>query len=76
MKVEENRRPSIADASAVELLQLQEAAKIANIYHKGDPLFTRNTNLSHIVHGTFNFGQFVRNFFSIFFNFSILITVN
>ncbi|XP_043469469.1 uncharacterized protein LOC122503105 [Leptopilina heterotoma] len=59
MKVEENRRPSIADASAVELLQLQEAAKIANIYHKGDSVFTRNTNLSHIVHGTFNFAQFV-----------------
>ena len=59
MKAGENRRPSIDDASAMELLQLQEAAKIASIYHKGDPEFKKNRNLSHIVHAILNFAQFV-----------------
>ncbi|XP_033212047.1 uncharacterized protein LOC117169672 isoform X1 [Belonocnema kinseyi] len=59
MRAEKNRRPSIDDASAMELLQLQEAAKIASIYHKGDLEFTRNTNLTHVVHATLNIVQFI-----------------
>ena len=70
MKVQENRRPSVDDPLAMELLQMQEAAEIASNYHKGELEFTKNTNLSHIVHATLNFSQFVRDILIRYFYFS------
>lgn len=57
----ENRR-SISEAeAALELRRLQQAVRLAAIYHNGEGKFDKRTDLSHIVHASLHFAQFVRN---------------
>lgn len=49
-----------ADEAALELSTLRETAKLAAIYHSVERKFQRRTDLSHVVHATLHFTQFVR----------------
>ncbi|XP_043675159.1 uncharacterized protein LOC122632445 isoform X1 [Vespula pensylvanica] len=47
------------DEEIYDSRRLRETAKIASIYHKSDNKFQRNKKLSHIVHASLNFMQFL-----------------
>lgn len=57
----ENRESIREDEAELELRRLREIAKLAAIYHSGERKFERRTDLSHVVHASLHFVQFVRN---------------
>lgn len=57
----ENRESISKDEAALELSGLREAAKLAAIYHSAEREFRRRTDLSHVVHASLHFVQFVSN---------------
>lgn len=56
-----NRKSIKKNEAELELRRLQEIAKLAAIYHNGERKFERRTDLSHVVHASLHFVQFVRN---------------
>lgn len=56
-----NRESISEHEAALELRRLQDATKLAAIYHNGEVKFQKRTDLSHIVHASLHFVQFVRN---------------
>ncbi|XP_032689068.1 uncharacterized protein LOC116852632 [Odontomachus brunneus] len=55
----ENRRLISEDEATLELRRLQEAVKLAAIYHNGEGKFHKRTDLSHIVHVSLHGAQFI-----------------
>ncbi|XP_011874496.1 PREDICTED: uncharacterized protein LOC105565699 [Vollenhovia emeryi] len=55
----ENRESIRQDEAELELRRLQEIAKLAAVYHSGERKFKRRTDLSHVVHASLHFVQFV-----------------
>lgn len=56
-----NSRSISEDEAALELHRLQEAAKLAAIYHNIKEKFQKRTDLSHVAHASLHGAQFVRD---------------
>ncbi|EGI67910.1 hypothetical protein G5I_03443 [Acromyrmex echinatior] len=48
------------DEPELELRRLQELAKLAAIHYNGERKFQKRTDLSHVVHASLHFAQFIR----------------